>query len=111
MSAGVESVEQDGFPVDLVPVFVRAVLVEFHFLLGVALDHLQERVFRHFLLQALLKVEQRKMKQLHRLVQARVDLHLLPELRALDEPRAETAHAATGGLKRLRMRSVRTGPR
>ena len=110
-SAGVESVEQDGFPVDLVLVFVCGVLVQFHFLLGVAFDHLQERVFRHLLLETLLKVEQRKMKQLHRLVQARVEPELLPELRALDEPRSETAHAATGGLKRLRMRSVRTGPR
>ena len=111
LSAGIEPVEQDGFPVDLVVSFVRGFLVELYFLLGVALDHLQKRVFRHLLLETLLQVEEWKMKQLHRLVQARVDLHLLPELLALDEPRSETAHAGTGGSKRLRMRSVRTGPR
>ncbi|SUZ67620.1 uncharacterized protein METZ01_LOCUS20474, partial [marine metagenome] len=40
----------------------------------------------------LLKVEQGQIEQLHRMIQARVDLHLLAELLALEELGAERAH-------------------
>ena len=92
-AAGVEAIEQDLLPVDLVVrrlLFLRCLrLLGFRsllFVLFLGLDHLEERIVQQLLLEVLLEVEQRHVQQIHRLVQARIDLQLLPELRALIEP-------------------------
>ena len=64
------------------------------------------------------------MKQLHRLVEARVNLHFLPELYALEEPVGEPTHGVAppsrtvgvtdpsfGRSYRTRIRVVSAGPR
>jgi hypothetical protein len=68
-----------------------------HFLLGRddRLLQLEEGVVQQLLLNVLLKVEQRHVEKIHRLVEARVDLHLLPELRTLVES-GSNAHATSG---------------
>ena len=60
--------------------------------------------------EMLLEVEQRHVEQVHRLVQARIDLHLLLELRALGQA---GLHALPAGAppNRDRSRAVSVGPR
>src|SRR6185503_800527 len=90
-AAGIESVEQDLFPVDLVVALLLfllsfdfwAVLLLVLFLLEI--DHLEEGVVQQLLLQMLLEVQERHVKQVHRLVKAWIDLQFLLELRALLE--------------------------
>ena len=50
------------------------------------LDELEERIIQQLLLEVLLEIEQRHVQEIHRLVQAWIDLQLLPELGALDSP-------------------------
>jgi hypothetical protein len=92
-TSGVEAIEKDAFPIDLVAgrlLFLRCgrflglrALLLFLFL---RLHHLEEWVVQQFLLEVLLQVEEWHVQQVHRLVQARIDLELLAELCALIEP-------------------------
>ena len=89
---------------------------------------LEERIREQLLLQVLLQVEQRHVQHVHRLVQARIDLELLPKTQALVQPSlhpvgpggdsvGSTAAAARASaspcsaLKRVRSRAVSVGPR
>ena len=92
LATGLEAVEEDLFPVDLVlglrllgfvsrRLSFGCLLILFLF----RLDHLQERIRLQLLLQVLLEVEQGHVQQIHRLIQARIDLELLPDLRALTQ--------------------------
>ncbi len=110
-TARVEPFQEDLLPVDLL-LFLRLRLLQL--LLDVRFGHLQERVLRHLLLQMLLQVEQGHVEQLHRLIQARVDLHLLLHLLALKELRVESAAhaiAPSGRSNRCLIRCVKVGPR
>ena len=93
--ARVEAVEQDLLPVDLVLAAFSSSLLRLG-LLAVSssaprrprprpprLHQVEERVVQELLLQVLLEVEQRHVQQIHRLIEAWIDLELLPELRAL----------------------------
>ena len=93
-SSRVEAVEQDLLPVDLALLlllcfgFLRRLLggdVALLLVFLVRLDHVEERVVEQFLLQVLLEVEEGHVEQIHRLVEARIDLELLLELRVLAE--------------------------
>src|SRR5205814_8946580 len=118
----VESVKENLFPVDLVAVLffgLRGRSLDRDFSLGVVLlfivlrlDHLGTRIVKELLLEMLLEVEQRHVQQIHRLIQARIDLKLLLELRGLRETRS---HATLSGplldaAKRDRKRAVSVGP-
>ncbi len=77
-TAGLVSIEQDIFPIDLVLVFGGLVfLVPLHPILG-RLDQLEERVGDQLLFQVLLQVEQGHIEEIHRLIEARIDPQLLP---------------------------------
>jgi hypothetical protein len=91
-AAGLEAVEEDLLPVDLV-VFLLAVLFLrlLHALLDVAFHEVEEGVVEQLLLEVLLEVEERHVQEIHRLVEARVDLHLLLERRSLIETGLHTA--------------------
>ncbi len=93
-STGVEAVEQDFLPVDFVLIrwIFSGFLAQAYVLLDVGLRHLQERILRQLLLEMLLQVQQGHVEQLHRLIQAWVDLHLLLELLTLEESGVESAH-------------------
>src|ERR1019366_5740833 len=137
-----EPVEQDLLPVCLgvrVRVgflhrdFGRRLQLRFRLLVGprlflVVLEHVEERIRKQFLLQVLLQVEQRHVQHVHRLIEARIDLELLPKAKALAEPSLHpaasggdsvgcTTCAGAGGrspcsaLKRVRSRAVSVGPR
>gem|GEM_PF-5254537 len=96
--AGVKPVQQDLFPVDLVLVLLlTSLLVDAHIFLDVGFAHLQEGILRELLLQMGLEIQEGHVEQLHRLIEARVDLHLLSEFRALIEPVAEAAHSVGVG--------------
>ena len=75
--------------------------------LFLGLHHLEERVAEQLLLQVLLKVEQRHVEQVHRLVQARIDPQVLAQRRVLMQA---GLHAA-GACSRARRRAVRVGPK
>jgi hypothetical protein len=104
-AAGIESFEQDLFPVDFVLVFLFLGLLRrglgfggalvLFILLG--LDQLQKRVRLELLFQVLLQVEQRHVQEVHRLIQARIDLQLLSQLRTLMQ---SCLHQASGGTGR-----------
>jgi hypothetical protein len=97
--AGIEPVEEDLFPVDGVVarrfslrgivlgrgIEGRQVLVgrQFLVLLVVRLDEIEERIVQQLLLEVLLQVEEGHVEQIHRLVQARIDLQFLAQMRAL----------------------------
>ena len=87
-AAGVESVEENLLPIDLVVgglffgrrfgrrfglggLFLRLLLV------FLRLDHVEEGIVEELLLEMLLKVQERHVEQVHRLIQARIDLELL----------------------------------
>src|SRR5678816_1604152 len=122
-AAGVESVEKDLFPIDLIVgglFFSRLLFFSYLFFLGLLLillrlDHVEEGVVQQLLLEVLLKVQERHVEQVHRLVEAWIDLELLLELRALGKT---SFHEATGSpgsasaaAKRARNRAVNVGPR
>src|SRR5947207_1925648 len=90
-SPRIKTVEENFFPIDLVVPFVflgcrfgfwALLLLVFLFL---HLDHLEEGIVQQFLLEMLLEVQERHVEQVHRLIQAWIDLELLLELRALLE--------------------------
>ena len=93
-SRHLEAVHEDLLPVHLVVAhgLVGDVLLELDLALHVGFAHLQEGVLRHLLLQMLLEIQQRHVEQLHRLVEAWVDPHLLSELGALEELGVELVH-------------------
>ena len=87
-ACGVEAVEEDLLPVYL----IAALLFLFGFgggfslrlslfVLFFGLDEVEERIVEQLLLEVLLKVQQRHVEKIHRLIEARIDLQLLPELR------------------------------
>ena len=83
------------------------------FLVVLRLDHLEEGIVEELLLEMLLEIEERHVQEIHRLIQARIDLELLLELCGLGETRP---HAARPGPpfvaeKRDRNRAVNVGPR
>jgi len=93
INTGIEAVEKDAFPIDLVVrglfFFLRGGFLGLRALLLFLLfrlHHLQERIVQQLLLEMLLEGEQRHVKQIHRLIQAWIDLELLAELCALIEP-------------------------
>ena len=92
---GVESVQQDLVPVDLVVLFVAGVLfgIDLEFVVGVGLGELEEGILRQLLLKAGLKVQQRHVQQIHRLVKARIDPQLLPKVGPLVQARPHPVHA------------------
>src|SRR6185437_2861902 len=117
LTAGVEAVEQDLLPIDLVGVLLllggrlrlccRLLLF---FLLG--LHHLEEWIVEELLLEVLLEIEQWHVKQIHRLIQAWIDLQLLAELRALMQAGLHaTSPLSCRNAKRERKRAVSVGPR
>ena len=93
-SARVEAVEQDLLPVDLALLFLlglglrvllfRAALALL-LVLFLRLDHVEERIVEELLLEVVLEVEQGHVEQIHRLVEAWIDLELLLELGVLSE--------------------------
>jgi len=116
-AAGVEPVKQDPFPIDLVAGGLLLLLRRcflglgaFLFVLFLRLDHLEERIVEELLLEVLLQVQKRHVQQIHRLIQARIDLELLAELRALIE--AGLHLVGVSPLEnRARSRAVSVGPR
>ena len=110
MPPDVEAVEEDLLPVDLVFLLLLLLL-----LLGVLLlvflllrlDQVEERIVQQLLLQVLLEVEQGHVEQIHRLVEAWIDLQLLPELVCWESP----VLMRTCTPERARRRAVRVGPR
>ena len=119
-TAGVEAVEEDLLPIDLTLLVllrlrfgIGAFLLDFALVLLVLLrlDHVEEGVVEELLLEVLLEVEERHVEQIHRLIQARIDLELLLELGVLGK---SLPHATSPGLssaKRLRRRAESVGPR
>ena len=93
---------------DLRLVFVLVLVL---FFLG--LHHLEERIVEKLLLEVLLQVEQGHVQEIHRLIQARIDLELLFELDVLGETRlhAGCPAVACDEAKRDRSRAVSVGPR
>ena len=136
---GIEAVEEDLLPVDLVFVVrLRRLLLEFDLLLDVRLGELEERILRHLGLEVLLEIQEGHVQQLHGLVETRIDPHLLLHLLPLEEAGADAAAhepspvgggatgggaggpgngetaptpASSGSGKRARIRAVRVGPR
>ena len=130
LTARLETVEQHRFPVDVIVagflwlgfdsrlrlgqilrlrdfVGVRRLVV---FVLG--FDELEERIGEEFLLEVLLEVEQGHVQQIHRLIQARIDLELLSESGTLLEtwPHDVTT-SSSASAKRARSRAVSVGPK
>ena len=94
-AAGVEAVEEDLLPVDLALLVLlglrfglRRLLLDLALVLLVLLrlDHVEEGIVEELLLEVLLEVEQGHVEQIHRLVQARIDLELLLELGVWERP-------------------------
>jgi len=127
MTRRVEPVEENLLPVDLAflrrlafgrgrfgeirrsgrPIFF-AFLVRF-LLVVLGLHEFEERVDEELLLEVLLQVQQRHVEQIHRLVQAWIDLELLPERGALAEPCLHRPFPSAAN--RARRRAVSVGPR
>src|SRR5262249_54047908 len=131
----IESVEKDLLPVDLVRLLLRRRLDDglrlglggFLSLLGLLvflrLDHVEEGIVQQLLLEVLLEIEQRHVEQVHRLIQARIDLQLLLELGALRETgfhettglaardSRPSSRAPSSARYRARSRAVNVGPR
>src|SRR4026207_171782 len=116
-AGGVKAVEQDLFPIDFVAalLFLRGLTVLalgllFFFLFF--LDEIEERIVEQLLLQVLLRIEERHVQEIHRLVKAWIDLELLPELCGLGDAGLHGAAPATDRWeKRSRSRAVSVGPR
>ena len=47
------------------------------FLVFLGLDHVEEGIIQQFLLEMLLQIQERHVEQVHRLIEARIDLQLL----------------------------------
>lgn len=74
--------------------------------------NLEKRVGRQLLLQVLLQVEQRHIEQVHRLVQARIDLQFLAQARRLLKTRSHRLSTPSSASEnRERRRAVNVGPR
>ncbi len=119
-SRGVESIEENLFPIYLAGALILglglnrlrlfALLRLLFFLLF--LDKIEKRVVQKLLLQVLLKVEEGHVEQIHRLVEAWIDLELLSELSRLIESRLhQTVTSSSSRANRSRSRAVRLGPR
>jgi hypothetical protein len=102
-TAGVEAVEQDLLPIDLVLVLLFLGLLLRDLLLR-HLRELEERIDQHLLLEVGLQVEQGHVQKIHRLIQARIDLQFLPHSQALGEPSPETGHVLLDHSVRVRSR-------
>ncbi len=119
-AGGVEAVEQDLFPIYLAGALILGfrlrrlggfALLLLLFLL-LSLDEIEEWIVEKFLLEVLLEVQQRHVEQVHRLIEAWIDLELLTELGRLIKTRLQ--EAATSSLLRAnlsRSRAVSVGPR
>ena len=85
---GVKAVEQNLFPIDLASSLVFGLRLGLLLGLGVLLlflfflrlDEVEERVVEKLLFEVLLQIQQRHIQEIHRLIKARIDLELLPEL-------------------------------
>ena len=121
-TAGIEPVEENLLPVDLVVVgllFLRcgldfdAFFLGLLFLVFLGLHHVEERVVQQLLFEMLLQVEQRHIEQIHRLVQAWIDLELLLELRVLGKTSFHVIDGSPSSAweNRERKRAVNVGPR
>src|SRR5437868_9768392 len=119
-ASGVETVEQNLFPINFAGTLVLCLglglLLDLGllllFFLFFRLYQIQEGIVEELLLEVLLQIEQRHVEQVHRLVQARIDLELLPELSGLIKPRLHaTAPSGFSREKRSRSRAVSVGPR
>jgi hypothetical protein len=98
-AAGLEAVQEDLLPVDLVLVllgFLRLLLRRRLFFRDRGLLEVEERIVEKLLLDVLLQVEQGHVEKIHRLVQAWIDLHLLLQLCSLVQP-CLYAHTAISG--------------
>ena len=83
---GVKAVEKNFLPVDLIASLLRFGLLgvlglRLVFLFLLFLDEVEERIVQQLLLEVLLQIEERHVEEIHRLVQAGIDLELLPKLR------------------------------
>src|SRR5665213_820731 len=124
-ATGIEAVEEDLLPVDLVRrLFFRLLFLCLLAILRngflavlvlILLVHLEEGIVEELLLEVLLEIEEWHVQEIHRLVEARIDLDLLPHLRVL---RHACSHAAPPRLgrtmfsaKRARSRAASVGPR
>ena len=123
-TARVEAVEENLLPVDLVSgLFLRLLFFGLPFLGGallavfvfILLVHLEERVVEELLLEVLLEIEERHVEEIHRLVEAGIDLDLLLHLGVLRHARSHAAPPllgrATPSAKRARSRAASVGPR
>ena len=118
--ARVEAVEQDLLPIDLALLVllrlglgIRRLFLDFALVLLVVLrlDHVEEGIVEELLLEMLLEVEERHVEQIHRLIQARIDLELLLELGVLGEPLPHAPFPMLSTAKRERSRAESVGPR
>ena len=75
------------------------------------LDHVEEGIVEELLLEMRLEVEQRHVQQIHRLVEAWIDLELLLELSVLGEPLPHAPFPMLSPAKRERSRADSVGPR
>ncbi len=118
-AAGVESVEKYFLPIDLVSSARLLLLRRLGRLSGrlllvlfLVFDHVEEGIVEQFLLEVLLKIEQRHVEKIHRLVKARIDLQFLPQRRGLVHSCFHTAVPPFSvAANRARSRAVRVGPR
>ncbi len=112
-AAGVESVEEDLLPVDLLLLFLLFLLF-FLLLLGgllalvlfLGLQQLQERIGEQLLFEVLLEVHHGHVQHVHGLVEPRIDPELLAEPDLLGEAGPHEASSI-----RWRSRAVIVGPR
>ncbi len=112
-AAGVESVEEDLLPVDLLLLLLLFLLL-FLLLLGgllalvlfLGLQQLQEGIGEQLLLQVLLEVHHGHVQHVHGLVEPRIDPELLAEPDLLGEAGPHEASSI-----RCRSRAVMVGPR
>jgi hypothetical protein len=92
-SRRVEAVEENLLPVYLSSTLVlglglsRLGFLAFLLLLFFLLDQIEEGIVQQLLLEVLLKVEEGHVEQIHRLIEAWIDLELLAELSRLIESR------------------------
>ncbi len=117
---GVETVEKDLLPVDLSSplifclglwLFLDLCFLLFLFVLF-GLDEVEEWIVEELLFEVLLEVQQRHVEEIHRLVQAWIDLELLTELGRLVEARFHDAVTSSlSRANRSRSRAVSVGPR
>ena len=114
------AIQQNLFPIDLAGALVLGfclrllfdlcLLLVFFLLLG--LDQIEERIVEQLLLQMLLQVEQGHVEKVHRLVKARIDLQLLPELGRLIKAGLQDASSSSLVRESLsRSRAASVGPR